>query len=88
MPTEWKTNTLGLISIALTLLAFVNKDSRLLTGTILTGAIVFYIINSFSADIDEYGKKIGELEKNLKFHEQLINLKSDIEYLKKEVSRI
>ena len=87
MPSEWKSNILGLISIGVTLLAFINKEDRLLAGVILTGAVVFYIIGSFSDDIDEHEERIKKLEERLKIHGQLVNLKGEVEYLKKEVSK-
>lgn len=80
---KWE-NVLGLISICVALLSFLNKEDRLLAAFILTVAIVFYIINSFSYDIDEYEIRIKKLEEKLKIHDQLIDLKSDVEYLKKE----
>lgn len=87
MTGEWKSNALGLVSIALAFLAFINKDDRVLAGIIAMSAIVFYIINSFSNDIDEYEERIKKLEDKLIIQDQLVALKGDVEYLKKEVHR-
>ena len=47
MSGEWKSNALGLVSIALAFIAFINEEARFLTGVVATSAIVFYIINYF-----------------------------------------
>ena len=86
MATAWKSNALGLLSIALGFIAFINESDRLLAGVISVAAIVFYIINSFSNDIEEYSERIQKLEEKLIIQDQLIALKGDVEYLKKEVS--
>ena len=87
MSGEWKSNALGLVSIALAFIAFINEEARFLTGVVATTAIIFYIINSFSNDIDEYEERIKKLEDKLIIQDQLVALKGDVEYLKKEVSR-
>ncbi len=84
---EWKSNALGLVSIALALVALINVQYRILAGIIALSAIVFYIINSFSNDIEEYEERIKKLEDKLIIQDQLISLKGDVEYLKKEVHR-
>lgn len=87
MAQEWKSNALGLLGIALGLLAFINEENRLWAGVILAAAIVFYIINSFSNDIEEYDEKVKKLGEKLAIHEQLVALKADVEYLKREVHK-
>jgi hypothetical protein len=84
---KWKGNILGLVSIAATLLAFINEKDRLLVGVIFAVAIVFYIVDSFTDDIDEHGEKIKKLEEKLQIYEQLVDMKADITHLKKEVSK-
>ena len=87
MAGEWKSNVLGLISIVVSILAFVNKEDRLFVAVVLIGAIVFYIIDSFSDDVDKHEERIKKLEERIKIHDQLVNIKGDVEYLKKEVSK-
>ncbi len=58
-----------------------------MAGIISTIAIVFYIINSFSHDIDEHESRIKKLEDKLIINDQLISLKGEVEFLKKEVNR-
>lgn len=86
MPSIWKSNTLGLMSIAVSLIALINPKYRLIAGIILAGAIVFYIITSFLNDIDEYGERIKKLEEKLEVHTLLIDLKSEISSLKRALS--
>ena len=65
MMTEWKYNVLGLLSIALSLLAFMNQEYRLTVGAILVAAIVFYIVSSFSQEMEDYKTRIGKSEEKL-----------------------
>jgi len=85
MSKEWKSNALGLMSIAVSILAFINKEDRLLVSLIFGGAIVFYIIGTFYNEIEDYKNRIEKLEEGIKIQEQLIDIKADIGYLKKEV---
>ena len=87
MPSEWKFQALSILSILIGVIAFIPKENRLLAGLVFAAAIILYILNSFSSDIDEYGDRIQKLEEKLKIHEQLVTMKSDIEHLKKEVRR-
>jgi len=82
MATEWQSGVFGLIGIALSIIAFVNRDQRLLVSFICTVAIVFYIINRNYNEVEAYEERISALEQKLKIHAQLIDIKSDIEYLK------
>lgn len=82
---KWKSNIIGLLGILISLLAFFNKEDRPLVAVIFIAAIVFYIVESFSDDIEEHSEKITKLEEKLKIHEQLVALKGDIEYVKKEI---
>lgn len=68
MAQEWKSKALGLLGIALGLLAFINEENSLWAGVILAAAIVFYIINSFSNDIEEYDEKVKKLGEKLAIH--------------------
>ena len=87
MGSDWKSNALGLIGIALSVLAFINKEERLLVGAIFAGTIIFYIIGSLSENINEQEERILKLEEKVKIHEQMVTLKGEVEFLKKEVSR-
>jgi len=83
MATEWQSGVFGLIGIALSIIAFVNKEQRLLVAFVCTVAIVFYTINQVYNEIEEYEERISALEQKLRIHAQLIDIKSDIEFLKK-----
>ncbi len=87
MVSEWKSNALSLVSIAFAMLAFINKEDRLWASAVFAGTIVFYIIKSFSEDMEGYGESIKKLEERLNIHNQLIGLKSDVEYLKQQMVR-
>jgi len=87
MVNEWKSNLIGIISIAVSIFAFVNKEYRLFTSIILTSAVVFYIINSFSNEIDIHEEKLKRLEEKLLIHDQMTGMKSDIEYLKMNLKK-
>lgn len=87
MPKELTGNVLGLASIALAFLAFINEQSRLLVALILAGSIVFYIINSFSDDIDRIEERTQKIEERLSIYNELIDIKSNINALKKGVGR-
>jgi len=82
MMTEWKYNVLGLLSIALSLLAFMNQEYRLTVGAILVAAIVFYIVSSFSQEMEDYKTRIGKSEEKLEIYEQLSFLRAEVEHLK------
>lgn len=84
MGKEWKGNVLGLFSIAIAALAFINEQSRLLVALIFSASIIFYIINSFSDDIDKVEERTKKLEERLSIYKELINIKSDIQALKKK----
>ena len=84
---KWKGNVLGLASIAVTLLAFINEKDRLLVGAIFVLAIVFYIVDSLSDDIDEHGEKIKKLDEKLQIYEQLTDMKADIAHLKRRIPK-
>ena len=87
MTKEWKSNLIGIFGIVLGLLALINEKDRAFAAIIAVGAVVFYIISSFSQDMDKYNEKITKLEEKLKIHEHLISMKGDIEFLKKEVTK-
>lgn len=79
-------NIIGLISIVASLIAFVNKENRLIVSIIFGGAIIVYVLNSFSDKIEKFEKKIKKVENQLNIYNQLVDIKADIKYLK-EVSQ-
>ncbi len=87
MSFEWKSNILGILGIVIGLLAFINEEYRLIAALIFSAAVVFYTIQSFSQELEKHETRVQRLEEKLKIHEQLINLKADVEYLKKEVRK-
>ena len=87
MTNEWKSNTLGIISITLALLTLINEENRLITVLIFSTAIVFYIINSFSNDIEKHEEAINKLKEEVNIQKELISIKSDIEYLKSSTNK-
>lgn len=84
---EWKSNALGITSIALALLTLINEENRLITALIFSVAIVFYIINSFSNDIDAHEEAITKLKEEVNTQKELISIKTDIEYLKNSIKK-
>ena len=87
MPKEWKSNALGILGIILSLLAFVNKEYRLIAGIIFVVVLIVYILYSSSDEIDSYKERVEKLEENLNIHENLISIKADIKSLKEKVSK-
>ncbi|MBI5072756.1 hypothetical protein HZA99_02975 [Candidatus Woesearchaeota archaeon] len=85
MAQKWKENVIGLIGIVIGFISLIpNSEDRLLTAVILGAVIVFYILNSFSDEIEIYEERLQKLEEKLKIHEQLIEIKSDIKHLKEK----
>lgn len=82
MSNSWKSNALGLIGIAASLLSLINAQYREIAAVIFIGAIVFYIINNFSNDLETYAERIDRLENNLDIHKQIVELKNEIRILK------
>lgn len=85
MEQQWKVNVLGLLSIALSVLTFITKEDRLVTSLIFSGAIIFYIIDSFSDTIDKVDERLKKVEEKLRIHDQLVGITADIQYLKNVV---
>ena len=87
MKKETLSNIIGLSSIALSLILAIEEKYRILAVAITVGVIIFYLIEGISRDVETWARKTKRLEEKLKIHEQLIEMKADISYLKNEVSK-
>ncbi len=88
MSQKWKENVIGLTGIVIGFVSLIpDSEDRLLTAVVLGAVIVFYILNSFSGEIEVYEERLQKLEEKLKIHEQLIEIKSDIKHLKEKSSK-
>ena len=88
MVQKWKENSIGLVGIVIGIVSLIpSSEYRLPIGIVLAAVIVFYILNSFSDEMEETQERLQKLEEKLKIHEQLIEIKSDIKHLKEKNSK-
>jgi len=80
---------LALISILVSILVYlISRGNILLSGTAVVFSLIFIsalIISPIFNKIKIHSKELKELEEKLKRAEQLIDIKADIEYLKRRV---
>jgi len=85
MEADVKATILGLVSIAISLIAIYFEEYRIIIISIYAIFLVGYFLFTYLSRVEEIEKKIIELEKSFKRSEDLINIKTDIKFIKKEV---
>jgi len=85
MDSETKTIIISLISIGISLIAIYFKDQRIIIITIYSITLVSYILFTYLTKIEEHEKQINNIKKALKRTDDLIDLKADIKFIKKEL---
>lgn len=83
MSQEIRATILGLITTIIGFIAIYYPEQRMLIISLYLTAFVGYIIYSYLNRIEEHDKKINELEKSFKISEDLIQLRVNIENLKR-----
>nr|MBI4156245.1 hypothetical protein [Candidatus Woesearchaeota archaeon] len=78
---------LSLISIAISIIAIVNKEYRVLIISIFGIFFAGYFLLSLYDRIDKNSEDIQKLNEKLKIYKELTDIKADIKHLKKEASK-
>lgn len=76
---------LSLISVGVTVIASVNEQYRIPILIVFTLFIAAYFVSIIYNEIDKNSKEIKRTKEKLKIYEHLMDIKSDIKSLKKEV---
>jgi len=85
MEADIKATILGLISIIISLFVLFFEEYRILIISLASITLVSYILFSYLNKIEEHEKEISSLKKSFKRAEDLINIRVDIENLKKGI---
>lgn len=70
-------------SLAIGTASIFSEKYRLLIISLFVFFIAIYVLSAYIKRIEEHETKIQKLMEKLKIYEQLINMKADIEYLKR-----
>ncbi len=79
---------LGLLSILSVLLAVISEEYRILAFTVAFVLFIILIISNQGVEISRLKFGQEKLAEKLKIHEQLIDIKSELKRLQKEVELI
>lgn len=85
MDPETKTIILALLSIIISLFAIYFKEYQIIIISSFSITIVGYILFTYLRKIEKNEKEIQELRKSLKRTEDLIELKTEIKFLKNKL---
>lgn len=83
--TDLWTIILSIIAIAVTLVSFVEEKYRILIISMFTLFIAAYFLYEMYVKIEKNSFETNRLNEKIKIHEDLINIKTDINLLKREV---
>lgn len=85
MESEVKATILSLVSIAISLIAFYFEEYRIIIISIYALFLVGYILFAYINRLEKIEEKIKELEKSFKRAEDLIEIRANIENIKRGI---
>lgn len=85
MKSEAKAIILGIISIMLTLLAIVSEEYRVMIISLSALVVAIYLSYERDSRVETNSNQIKKLNENLNIHKELIEIRANIDLLKRKV---